>query len=243
MLPVVLLDDDVHYSSIFSLRLQRVAEKLGFPCELRLCAESAEQVFTYAQAHPEGNLYFLDIELNEEMNGLAVARQLHLLDPHGYIVFITAYEHYIWDAMHAHVFDYLLKPLTDEAIAACLRGISRDRQKKPLSRYSLVVHSGTHTMMMNQEDILYIHVNGNYLTAVMQQSCPYQWYGRMRQVAPLLAEGMFMQINRSDWVALRHIQELDANDSCCVLSNGEILSVSRRRLAELRSALQGRAQQ
>ena len=177
------------------------------------------------------------------MNGLAVARQMHLLDPHGYIVFITAYEHYIWDAMHAHVFDYLLKPLTDEAIAACLRGISRDRQKKPLSRYSLVVHSGTHTMMMNQEDILYIHVNGNYLTAVMQQSCPYQWYGRMRQVAPLLAEGMFMQINRSDWVALRHIQELDANDSCCVLSNGEILSVSRRRLAELRSALQGRAQQ
>lgn len=30
-----------------------------------------------------------------------------------------------------HVFDYLLKPLTDEAISACLQGVMKDRQEKP----------------------------------------------------------------------------------------------------------------
>ncbi len=242
MLPVILLDDDIHYADMLTARLTRVAQAIGFDCRVMLCADAAAQVLSYAEAHPDGCLYFLDIELDEDMNGLAVARQLHALDPRGYIVFVTAYEHYVWDAFHAHVFDYLLKPLTDEAIAACLGAIGRDRARKPLSGYSLTVRSGTHTIMMNQEDILYLHVEGNYLTAVMKQSCPYRWYGRMRQIAPLLAEGMFMQINRSDWVALRHIQELDANDGSCVMSNGDVLSVSRRRLADLRSALQGRGQ-
>ena len=52
--------------------------------------------------------------MQDVINGLAVAQQLHVIDPRGHIVFVSAYEHYIWEAMHAHVFDYLLKPLDQE---------------------------------------------------------------------------------------------------------------------------------
>ena len=85
-------------------------------------------------------------------------------------------------------FDYLLKPLTDEAISACLQGVMKDRQEKPAFSRRLVVKSGERTLLLHQEGIIYLRVNGNYLTAVVTEGEPCKWYGRLQQIAPLLDE-------------------------------------------------------
>lgn len=234
MLPVVFLDNDTEYTRLLTARFQRVAQHAGLSFTIALCASTAEQVLSYASQHPDGNLYFLDIELQEVINGLAVAQQLHAIDPRGYIVFVSAYEHYIWDAMHAHVFDYLLKPLTDEAISACLQGVMKDRQEKPVSSRRLMVKSGERTLLLQQEAIICLQVNGNCLTAVMAEGEPCKWYGRLHQITPLLDERLFVQVNRNCLVGIRYVQEIDAGENTCLLVSGERIKISRRRVVELK---------
>lgn len=234
LLPVVFLDNDADYTRLLTARFQRVAQNTGISFSIVLCASKAEQVLSYASKHPDGNLYFLDIELQDVINGLAVAQQLHVIDPRGHIVFVSAYEHYIWEAMHAHVFDYLLKPLTDEAISACLQGVMKDRQEKPAFSRRLVVKSGERTLLLHQEEIIYLQVNGSYLTAVVTKGEPCKWYGRLQQIAPLLDERLFVQINRNCLVGIRYVQEIDTGESTCLLVNGEKLKISRRRAVQLK---------
>lgn len=234
MLPVVILDDDADYARLFTSRFKRVADAAGIPFSIALCATTAQQVLDYAQAHPNGNLYFLDIELADAVNGLTVARQLHSMDPRGHIIVVSAYEHYIWDAMHTHVFDYLLKPLTDEAIRACLQGVLKHQTDPSAFSRRIMIHSGERTHLMNQEDILYIQVRGNYLTAVLKNGETCKWYGRLQQVAPLLDEHLFTQLSRNCFVAIRFVREIDSGDNTCLLSNGEKLKISRRRVSQLK---------
>lgn len=234
MLPVVFLDDDAEYARMLAIRFQRVAQEAGISFNIALCSTSVQETLDYAHAHPDGNLYFLDIELQDVVNGLTVAQQLHAIDPKGHIVFVSAYEHYIWEAMHAHVFDYLLKPLTDEAISACLQGVLRDRQEHPAASRRLMIKSGERTLLLHQEDIIYLCVNGNYLTAILTKGEPCQWYGRLQQITPLLDERLFVQVNRNCLVAIRYVKGIDAGDNTCLLANGESLKISRRRAVQLK---------
>ena len=72
MLPVVFLDNDADYTRLLTARFQRVAQNTGISFSIVLCASKAEQVLSYASKHPDGNLYFLDIELQDVIDGLAV---------------------------------------------------------------------------------------------------------------------------------------------------------------------------
>ena len=149
---------------------------------------------------------------------------------------ITGYDDfkYAQKALRLGVFDYLLKPLTDEAISACLQGVMKDRQEKPAFSRRLVVKSGERTLLLHQEEIIYLQVNGSYLTAVVTKGEPCKWYGRLQQIAPLLDERLFVQINRNCLVGIRYVQEIDTGESTCLLVNGEKLKISRRRAVQLK---------
>ena len=40
-------------------------------------------------------IYFLDIDLNSNMNGMKLAQQIRLYDPRGFIIFITAHSPFL----------------------------------------------------------------------------------------------------------------------------------------------------
>lgn len=59
---------------------------------------------------------FLDIELDDNMNGLELARRLKQLNPYIEIIFLTNYTDYFEQATYDHCSGYILKPLTRERI-------------------------------------------------------------------------------------------------------------------------------
>ncbi|OXM84505.1 response regulator [Paenibacillus rigui] len=61
------------------------------------------------------DIAFLDIEM-PKLNGLELAQQMADLSEHTRIVFTTAYKEYALDAFKVYAFDYILKPVTPDAI-------------------------------------------------------------------------------------------------------------------------------
>ncbi|NOV01013.1 response regulator [Paenibacillus planticolens] len=61
------------------------------------------------------DIAFLDVEM-PKMNGLELAQRLNEISEHTRVVFTTAYKDYAVDAFKVYAFDYLLKPVTPDAI-------------------------------------------------------------------------------------------------------------------------------
>lgn len=72
---------------------------------------------------------FLDVEMPGEMNGLALGKRLKEMYPRLNIVIITGHQEYALDAFGLDASGYLLKPLTQEAVAHQLSVLRFDREK------------------------------------------------------------------------------------------------------------------
>lgn len=64
-------------------------------------------------------IVFLDIEMGR-INGLDVCREILAFKPHTNIIYLTAYKDYSFDAWATGACGFILKPLTEESIAAWL---------------------------------------------------------------------------------------------------------------------------
>lgn len=73
---------------------------------------------------------FLDVEMPEEENGIALGKQLKKLHPRLNIVIITGHREYALDAFELDASGYLLKPLTQDAVAHQLSVLRFDREKR-----------------------------------------------------------------------------------------------------------------
>mgnify|MGYP002508020861 FL=1 len=58
-------------------------------------------------------LYILDIEM-DDMNGISLAKSIRKFDQKSLIVFLTSHNQYVFDVFNVVVFDFLLKPITQE---------------------------------------------------------------------------------------------------------------------------------
>ncbi|MCW2276812.1 response regulator [Heliophilum fasciatum] len=67
---------------------------------------------------------FLDIEM-PEMNGLELAERLVEHDPDLMVVFVTGYNQYALEAFNVNALDYLLKPVTPQAIQKCIARLNK----------------------------------------------------------------------------------------------------------------------
>lgn len=74
------------------------------------------EALDYLAGH-SADLALLDIDM-AEMNGIELAREIKKLWPDMYIIFLTAYREYALEAFSVRAGGYLLKPVTEERLAA-----------------------------------------------------------------------------------------------------------------------------
>lgn len=99
------------------------------PDGTHLGACSSKEALRLAQENPL-DVAFLDVEMSGEMNGLSLGKKLKSRYPRLNIVIITGHAEYAIDAFSLDASGYLLKPLTQEAVAHQLT-VLRFGQEKP----------------------------------------------------------------------------------------------------------------
>lgn len=81
------------------------------------CLSSIAASVTWLKQQPKPDLIFLDIQLSDGL-AFSIFDQVTLTTP---IIFTTAYQEYAIQAFQHHSLDYLLKPITEEALAKALQ--------------------------------------------------------------------------------------------------------------------------
>lgn len=238
----VIIDDVSIQRTLIEDRIAEVCGALGLEWSIALSTEKCQAVEDFAAVAPPDTVYLLDIQLEDEKNGIQLRRSIHELDPDGYIVYVSAYEQYALECCRSHAFDFLLKPWTSKQLMDCLRAIHQDMLLRSAAGSAspdshITVTMGSRILQLRQEDVLYLSKEHNNVTYHLRDGGTLQCRTSFGRISRQLQPGRFLQIHKSYIVQLSAIREINWSDGSVCLTAGVELPVSRRRAGELRAAL------
>lgn len=128
---VIIVEDE----KLATERLQTLLKTYDSSIEIIACLESIEDTVHYLKNHSHPDLLLLDIHLSDG-HSFEIFKQVSYIRP---IIFTTAYDEYALDAFKMLSIDYILKPVSGEALATALnkfKSMSLSFSATDLSRVS-----------------------------------------------------------------------------------------------------------
>ncbi len=152
------------------------------------------------------DIIFLDVEM-PGINGISVANELNRNHIHSILFIITSYSEYLDDAMRAHVFRYLSKPLEKQRL---FRNLKDALYVYSISNSKLAIETKQNVVTVNTSDIIYIE-SLNRKVIVYTTSGEYESLKTMNDWILLLPENCFFQTHKSFIVNFAHVTDFDHN--------------------------------
>jgi len=189
------------------------------------------------------DLVFLDIQ----MPGGSGFDVLERLERVPLVVFTTAFDEYAVRAFEVNAFDYLMKPVRPERLAAVIEKArstltaSRDgRSDRPRSSTERVfLRDGERCWIVQWAEIVLFEVEGNYARAYFGTNRPLIRVS-LNALEAKLDPAVFFRASRQHIVNLRFIESVETapDDSYVIhLKNKSEVPVSRRQSRQLRESL------
>ncbi len=207
--------------------LASLVQAQPYPCEVVEYA-SADDCLADRR---EGDLLFLDIELNLSgtgLDGMALAKKIREGDllKQPVIIFVTGYERYVFDAFDVGAFQYLLKPVEEgkfaQVFARAAEQIMYGRKKTQKAR-SLVLQSANVKKIVPWDNIYYIE-SSNHKVVLHLKEGESAYYAKIRDLELELQE-QFFRIHKGYLVNLFYVDGYSKTE--VTLTNGEKLLISK----------------
>lgn len=200
-------------------------------------------------------IYFLDIELQSEINGLDIAENIRKVDPFCWIVFITANSQYMSMTLKRRIgaMDYIVKPYSNEAIEECISAyleyylkninlITYDKKKY------LYLESGRITKRIIVDDIMFFETveqnEKNHKIRIHLSKQIEEFRYTLRNLEKELEEQginqFFFRCHASYIVNMKQINQINEKISCIelIMNNNSICYVSKRNKREFKKLYQ-----
>jgi two-component system LytT family response regulator len=198
-------------------------------------------------------LVFLDIAM-PRMNGFEMLQFIQFKNFE--IVFTTAFDAYAIKAFKVNAMDYLLKPIEPEELIRAVEKVKAKIEKnQQLNRIDDILQNSTlqgfrksklalpvdgKIAMLEYDSILYCESDGNYTRIYLSGNKRLMISKTLKDIENMLPQTGFFRIHHSYVVNINHIKEyIRGEGGEVVMSNGEIIRVSRNKKEELLSVLFG----
>jgi two-component system, LytTR family, response regulator len=192
------------------------------------------------------DLVFLDIEM-PVLDGFSVLDSLPQ-EEWPLVIFATAYDQYAIRAFEVHALDYLLKPITQQRLDACLSRLqtaepdayrnrleSARRDNRSLER--LMARSGTKLIVINVTDVIAFE-SEDRLVFARTASGRFVLNITMRELAERLDGEAFCRVHKQAIVQLSHAREVHSligGHYLLKLSDGSDVQIGRNYAKEFRA--------
>ena len=186
---------------------------------------------------PDFGLYFLDICLGKNMNGLQLGKKIREKDPFGDIVFITSKSELCLLIFQYEVraLDFIVKDdieLLSEKIVKCIRAANRKYQKMHTDvSESFFIKQGGEQVEIPVDEVLYIETlkEAPHKVMICTKSKVYHTYGTIKEFEVLLKPyHTFCRCHQSILVNEKYIQDMDKRKGQILLTNGSTCRASVR---------------
>ncbi|MBG9981207.1 LytR/AlgR family response regulator transcription factor [Facklamia lactis] len=191
--------------------------------------KSGEAFLFALEEHPEWQIAFLDIEM-DELNGMEVAHKICEQAPYLQIVFATAYAEYAVEGYQVNALDFLLKPIKCSAVKRVLAKYLMTVPKT--EKYFIVEDRQGQQHVIEMDELLSVEVNKRELRLNLGAQ-EFFISGTLANFKDQLDQ-RFVTPHRSYLVNLNHVESIGKDD--IVLTNNERVPISRRLVKEIQKA-------
>ena len=233
MIQIAVCDDQpIHMRRLSQMIRDICAYKIpdSFDCQTYDGFYSAEDIIKFLKDHMI-NILFLDIEL-EGMNGFELAAILNQEFPDILIIFVSAYENYVYSAFKYTPFRFLRKShLSDELEPALLDAIDSLMSKNK----TIELNTTDGKFETRLSDIVYFESEKNYLVAHLLGNKSYRLRNTVAGIFEQLKDDDFYRIHQSIVINLASIKRISGY-SDVIMSNGVPLPISLRNVSGFKNA-------
>ena len=182
-------------------------------------------------ANGEFDLLFLEMKLKMPGDGikLAAAVRKKRWRKQPLIIFVTAYEKYVYDAFDVGAFQYLLKPVNEKRFCQIFqRAAERLLSEEKRSRQLLVIQYAGASKAISLGCIYYAESQGHKVVLHMKDM-ELEYYAKIGDLEQELC-GKFFRIHKGYLINLSFVERY--SKTSVMLTNGEKLLISRYKYAE-----------
>jgi len=175
------------------------------------------------------DIYFLDIKMNS-ISGIEAAKNIRKVNNKAFIVFITGYKDYVFEAFDVRAFNYILKPINQKKFEEVLNSVLLELDKEEKFIIAKTISKSTKIFL---KDILYIEAYGRKLK-IHTEFNVVEYYKKISEIEEELKDSSFFRCHKSFIVNLNYVQSYD--NSSVILKNSEKVYMSRYRAGEFSKA-------
>lgn len=209
------------------------------PMELTLATNNPYEVLEQSKELNDIGCYFLDIQLEADMNGIKLASEIRKHDPVGNIIFVTSHSEltYLTFVYKVAAMDFIFKDDPSELkmrIIDCLE--TAHTRLKLLSKESNVdtieLKRGSNSVYVQYDDIMFFEssTKSHRLIAHLDNR-QIEFYGNLKELAQL--DERFFRCHNSFVINRHNIESIDSKERIVYFKNGENCFASVRNVKKI----------
>lgn len=226
-------DDAVQRKSIVQIIKNTVLiEELDM--QLILDTPNPYELLETVKTSQNTGIYFLDIDLKCDMNGMKLAQQIRLYDPRCFIIFVTSHSElsYMTFQYRVEAMDFVLKDNPAEAkfkIRECLlNALERYTLQTNKTHKLYTIEIGDRRISVDYNDILFFETSSNIHKVILHaKDRQIEFSSTIKDIEKML-DDTFIRCHRSFLVNKNNIQEIDTKNRIIYFINGETCLMSTR---------------
>ncbi|MBQ1193702.1 MAG: response regulator transcription factor [Lachnospiraceae bacterium] len=238
MLKIYICEDNVEQREFITNVIEKYILMEDYNIHIEMSTCNPEKIIDRIEDGQTG-LYFLDIDLNCDMNGLELAQNIRKKDKRGFIVFVTSHSEmsYMTFTYKVEAMDFIVKgdsAQISEKIKKCIkeayeRYASLDMFNGKVFTYLV----GDREYSILYDDIVYFEKSGDKRKIVMHcLNGIMEFAGTIKEIKKKLDEN-FVKISKSMIINKKHIKNMDTRENSLTLNEGSVFHVTGRRIKEL----------
>lgn len=240
MLSVYICEDNQAQRNFIETCVKNYVMMEDIDAKLALSTDNPYKLITFLKENSNNTgLYFIDVNLQTDMNGLELALNIRDIDTSGKIVFITTHSElsYMTFTYKIEAMDYIIKGNTGELtgrIRDCIDvAFKRYLSEKGVKQKIFKCKVGNKIRAVNFSDIFFFESSSTPHKIIMHlENTNLEFYGTIKELEELGEE--FCRCHKSFVVNKNNVKYIDITNKKVVMKNDETCLVSVRGMKKLR---------
>ncbi len=219
---IAIIEDEGPHAQLLALYLGNWSKRAQIHIVVRIFSSAESFLFAW-ENEKDFDVLFVDIQMRG-MNGMDLAKRVRRENARVAIIFTTGITDYMEEGYEVEALHYLVKPLEEEKVAACMsRVVERQTEKK-----CILLRQGNEICKMELDRINYIEACGHgCLVSVAgggERVC--ETSDGISQIEKMLPDDLFVRCHRSYLCGIHNIRHIDRTE--IIFDDGSRIPVSRR---------------
>lgn len=243
MIDVYICEDHPEQRKVISQYIRSAILIEEYDMKIGMETEDPEKILEAVRNSENMGLYFLDIELNTNMNGLVLANRIREYDPRGFIVFITSHSEmsFLTFQYKVEALDFILKDHPQQMqrqICECMKHVMQKYSKITRgSGKTISITRGGRRITLEYQEIIFFETSSNeHKLIVHTKNKSIEFFGKMKEIENEVGEE-FIRCHRAYLVNKANIQEVNYEDKCIVMKTQERCPISHRMLGQIKKKI------